>query len=336
MKRIYLSLLAGLLAAPLAGQPADPHAEYDSGATPSAATSDDPHAAHVMPAPAPDDLHAGHVMPAAPLAESAEPMAGHDMSAMEESTSAIPAGPPPPEAFNGPDHAADTVFPSSVMAAAREQVRDDHGDFRTAQFLTDQLESHIREGKDAWLWDAQGWYGGDINKLWFKTEGEGNFDDLEQAEVQALWSRAIAPWWDFQAGVRHDFQPDPARTFLVAGVQGLMPYQFEIDAAAFFSDEGDLSARVEAEYDQRITQRLILQPRFEVDLALDDVPEQRISSGVTTAELGLRLRYEFAREFAPYIGLEYGQSFGHTADAARAAGEKVAGWSLLLGVRTWF
>ena len=334
MKLIYPGLLAGLLAAPLAAQPVDPHAEHDSGATPPAAIPDDSHADHGMPASASDDPHAGHVMPA-PAPDDAH--AGHDMSAMKEPTSTIPAGPPPPEAFSGPDHAADIVFPTAVMAAAREQVRNDHGNFRTAQFLADQLESHIRDGKDAYLWDAQGWYGGDINKLWVKTEGEGSFGDgLEQAEVQALWSRAIAPWWDFQAGVRHDFQPDPARSFLVAGVQGLMPYQFEIDAAAFLSDEGDLSARLEAEYDQRITQRLILQPRFEVDLALNDVPEQRISSGVTTAELGLRLRYEFAREFAPYIGLEYGRSFGHTADSARAAGEKVAGWSLLLGVRTWF
>src|SRR3546814_4465027 len=109
----------------------------------------------------------------------------------------------------------------------------------------------------SYLWDAQGWYGGDINKFWFKTEGEGNFGESpEQVEVQALWSRAITPWFDFQAGIRYDFRPDPERGHLVVGLQGLVPYQFEIDAAAFLSDEGDLTARFEAEYDQRITQRL--------------------------------------------------------------------------------
>jgi copper resistance protein B len=336
MRRLHLTLLAALLAAPLAAQPADPHAGHDISATPPA-VAPDLHAGHenvATQAAAAADPHAGHVMPEVPAAAPADPMAGHDMSTM---AAAAMETPPPPEAFSGPAHAADTLFPATVMAAAREQVRTGHGDFRTAQFLADQLESHIRDGDNAYLWDAQGWYGGDINRIWVKSEGEGSAGDSpEQAELQLLWSHAIAPWWDVQGGVRHDFRPDPDRSFLVLGVQGLMPYRFETDAALFLSDEGDLSARLELDYDQRLTQRLILQPRFELDIAGDDDPERQLGSGITTAELGLRLRYELAREFAPYIGVEYGRSFGHTADYVRVSGEKVGGWSVLLGVRTWF
>jgi copper resistance protein B len=119
-------------------------------------------------------------------------------------------------------------------------------------------------------------------------------------------------------------------------VQGLAPYWFEVDAAAFLSTKGDLTARVEAEYDQRITQRLILQPRVEFDLAAQDVPELGIGSGLSTAELGARLRYEFKPQFAPYVGVEYERAFGDTADFRRAEGEDVGGWSFLIGLRAWF
>ena len=145
---------------------------------------------------------------------------------------------------------------------------------------------------------------------------------LEQAEVQALYSRAINPWFNLQGGVRYDFQPNPERAHLVLGIQGLAPYWFEIDGALFLSNKGDLTARFEAEYDQRITQKLILQPSIEFDLAAQDVPELGIGAGLSTAEVGLRLRYEFVPEFAPYIGVEYERAFGNTADFARAAGEK--------------
>ena len=195
----------------------------------------------------------------------------------------------------------------------------------------------MREGRDGYSWDAQGWYGGDINKLWIKSEGEGSFGESpEQAEVQALYSRAINPWFNVQGGVRYDLRPNLKRAHLVLGIQGLAPYWFEVDGALFLSNKGDLTARFEAEYDQRITQKLILQPSFELDLAAQDIPELGIGAGLSTAEAGLRLRYEIVPEFAPYIGVEYERAFGNTADFARAAGEKVGGWSLLTGVRVWF
>jgi copper resistance protein B len=141
--------------------------------------------------------------------------------------------------------------------------------------------------------------------------------------------------------MRYDFEPDPSRGYLVVGVQGLAPYWFEVDGALFLSNKGDLSGRVEVEYDQRITQRLILQPRVETEFAFQDVPEIGIGSGLSTAELGLRLRYEIfpARApavIAPYVGVQYERAFGDTADFRRAAGERVGGWSFIMGVRTWF
>jgi len=305
---------------------ADPHAGHNMPATPPA----DPHAGHNMPATAQADPHAGHDMPAA---AQSDPHAGHDMAA----AAAVPTAPPPAAAFSGPAHAADLVFGPVVMAQAREELREEHGDIKVSKVLIDQAEVKLRDGHDGYAWDAQAWYGGDIDKLWIKTEGEGAFrEEVEKAEVQALWSHAIDPWFDLQLGVRHDFRPDPQRTYLVAGVQGLAPYWFEVDGAVFLSNKGDVSARFEGEYDLRITQQLILQPRAEVDLALQDVPEIGIGSGLSSAEIGARLRYEITPQFAPYVGLEYERSFGDTARFARARGEDKGGWSLLLGVRTWF
>jgi len=264
-------------------------------------------------------------------------MPGHDMAAMSEAAPDPPAAPPPSAALGGPAHAADTVYPADRMADARAIFRDEHGVIRTSRVLVDQLEARIHNGRDGYAWDGEAWFGGAINRLWLKTEGEGTFGHApEQAEAQALWSRAIDPWFNLQAGIRYDFRPEPERGYLVLGIEGLAPYRFQVDGAVFLSNKGDLSARFEAEYDQRITQRLILQPRIDLDLSLQDVPELRTGAGLSTAEAGLRLRYEIVPEFAPYVGVHYGRSFGDTARFRRAAGEDVGGWTFLLGVRTWF
>jgi copper resistance protein B len=269
----------------------------------------------------------------APDAPAADPHAGHGATA----TPAPPVAPPPAEALGGPAHAADLFWDDAEMAASREGMRREHGALKASRFLFDRLEAKLRDGRDGYAWDAQGWWGGDIDKLWLKTEGEGEFGgSLEAAEVQALWSRAIDPWFDVQFGVRYDVTPDPERAYLVAGVQGLAPYWFEIDAAAFVSDKGDVSARIEAEYDLRIAQKLILQPRAEVELSAQGVPELRIGSGLTHGEIGARLRYEVKPEFAPYLGVEYERAFGGTARFRRVAGERAGGWSVLLGIRAWF
>lgn len=204
-------------------------------------------------------------------------------------------------------------------------------------FQVEQLEYRFTDGKDRLKWDAQGWVGEDYNKLWLKTEGEKVFGgDVEQAEVQLLYSRMIAPFWDLQIGGRFDVRPQPKRGFGVLGVQGLAPYFFEVDAATFVSHEGDLSARLKGEYELLITQKLILQPSVELNLAAQQVEKLGIGSGLTDVELGLRLRYEIVREFAPYIGVSWERKVGRTADFARADGEDVDVLSFVTGIRFWF
>src|SRR3546814_4931282 len=174
-----------------------------------------------------------------------------------------PPAEPPPRALEGPRHAADAIYGADAMAAARDEhaVMDD---FTLATIMLERFEARLGDGEDMFLWDAQGWVGGDFDKLWLKSEGEGAFGvGVESAEVQALWSHAIGPWFDLQAGLRYDIEPD-SRGYAVLGVQGLEHYMFEHDAAPFLSDRGDLTARIEAEYDQRITQRLTLQPRADL------------------------------------------------------------------------
>ncbi len=317
-----------------APEPADPHAGHDMDSEPEPQPAD-PHAGHAMPRqPTTADPHAGHSMPEE---SPADPHAGHTMPGMA-TTEAPPVAPPPPEAFEGPEHAGTTVWDRSLFLRKREEALiEEHGGFTTGMLLADRLEYRAREGRDGYKWDGQGWYGGDYHKVWFKSEGEGAFGKVpEQAEVQLLYSRAIDPWFNLQAGVRHDFQPDPERTHLVLGLQGLAPYWFEVDGQLFLSHKGDLTARLEAEYDQRITQKLILQPAVEFDLAAQDVPELGIGAGLSSAEAGLRLRYEFIPEFAPYVGVEYERKLGDTADFARAAGDDVGGWAFLIGLRGWF
>ncbi|WP_339827329.1 copper resistance protein B [uncultured Parasphingorhabdus sp.] len=279
--------------------------------------------------------HSAHQMPAA---AEAEPEVDH--SQMDHG--ALGHGPPAamqtrsPNSLTGPPNAADAIWGADAMRPARVALYQEHGNMQMFWFQGDRLEYRARAGEDGYLWDVQGYYGGDIDKFWFKSEGEGSFGEpVESAEIQALYSRAIAPFFDLQAGVRQDLA-GPDRTHAVIGVQGLMPYMFEVDAAAFLSTEGDLTARIEAEYDQRLTQRLILQPRAEVNLSAQDIPELGIGSGIDNLELGLRLRYEMAREFAPYIGIEQEWKFGGSRDFARAAGEDASVTNYVVGVRFWF
>ena len=340
----------------------DPHAGHQ---TPTPAAAQDPHAGHVMPSaqtPIAADPHAGHQMPAQPATvdphaghdmstmapEPTDPHAGHDMSMMVMGPPDVPTSadnlgrppetPVPPTALSGPVHAADLLFGADAMAASRRALVRDNGDVRTTAVIIDRLEAGVGGDDETWLWDAQGWSGGDINRFWWKSEGKGDFDGgLEEAELQALYSRAVTPFWDVQAGVRQDFRPDGEdTTHLVLGLQGLAPYWWEVDAAAFLSTGGDLTARVEAEYDQRITQRLILQPRLEIDLSASDVPELEIGSGLSSVEAGLRLRYEFRKEFAPYVGLEWSRSFGDTADYIEARGGEAEDTRFVVGLKAWF
>ncbi|RIV86768.1 copper resistance protein B [Aurantiacibacter zhengii] len=258
-------------------------------------------------------------------------------SSMDHGEMDIPAGPPPPRAFEGPEHAAEMYFDADRLAAARAYNRIAHGRMTTGRLLAERLEARLSDGHDAYLWDVSAWYGTATDKIVFKTEGEGNLDGgaIDDAEMQLLWGHAIGPFVDLQAGMRVDIEPESA-AHLAVGVAGLAPYMIHFDAAAFVSDEGDLTARIEAEHDMKFTQRLILQPRMEAELSAQDIPERGIGSGLSKIEVGARLRYEIARELAPYIGVEYEAATGGTADYIRAAGDDPDGVAVLLGLRFWF
>jgi len=287
------------------------HGQMDHGQMDHGAMEQEDHSAHQAPAA---DAHAGHDGPA--------------------SDGDIPAGTAPSVPA---DHAADAFYNSAEMARARAAMLKESGGMAFSQLMLDRLEYRMGKGADGYHWEGEGWIGGDINRFAFKTEGEGAFGGpLERAEVQALYSRAIDPWFNLEAGVRHDIRPDPRRTYAVVGIEGLAPYWFEVSAQAFLSNRGDAHLRLEGSYDQRISQRLILQPAAEINVAAQDVPELGIGSGVSDVELGLRLRYEFAREFAPYVGVNWERKLGDTARFASADGERASATSLVMGVRFWF
>lgn len=225
----------------------------------------------------------------------------------------------------------------AVVAQSIPGAGADEMDLIFSSIQIEQFEYRSGEGDDTFAWDAQAWLGTDEDKAWFKTEGENPLDDsLEEVETQLLYSRRISDFFDVQVGGRYDFRPEPERAYGVVGLHGLAPMFVEIDTAAFLSEEGDLSARIKAEYDLLITQKVVLQPLVEVNVAAHEVEELGIGQGVNDVELGLRLRYEVAREFAPYIGVDWHRLLGQTADFARADGEDAETFSFVAGVRMWF
>ncbi len=289
------------------------HEHHQAAPTP----APDPHAGHHMPAPAVDP-HAGHQMPSPP---ASDPHAGHDMSGHAGHTMAMPAvsAEPPPIPT---DHAAERFYTPQAMAAARAQLAKEHGGGSFWTVRADQAEHRFRKGADAQAFEGEAWWGNDFDKWVVKARGERvDGSGWESGEFEALKAWTIGPYFDLQAGVRYDLAPK-GRTYASLGFEGLAPYWFEVQGAAYVSDQGDVSARAEASYDLRLTQRLILQPRVEADVA---------EAGAARLEGGLRLRYEFKREFAPYVGIVRERAFG----PAVVAGERAGSTAVVVGVRAW-
>jgi len=222
----------------------------------------------------------------------------------------------------------------SYKSMAQVMQMDDRQPFGAV--LIDQLEWGEASGAGDFDWNAQAWYGGDYNKLWLKTEGERLEGETQDARVELLWDRVFSRWWSAQTGVRHDFGDGPSRDWLALGVEGLAPYFFGIEATAYVGDAGRTAARLRLQYELLFSQRLILQPEFEVNAYGKDDPERGIGSGVSDFQLALRLRYEIRREFAPYIGVDWMRRLGSTADYARAAGQSTDDLWAVLGVRLFF
>ena len=207
---------------------------------------------------------------------------------------------------------------------------------RYGQLLLDRLEwTHANDGTGQAL-DAQAWFGGDLDKLWLKVDGERSGGKLDTTRTEALWNHAIATYWGLQTGVRHDLGDGPSRTWAAFGVQGLAPYWFDLQATAYVGQSGRTAARIEAEYDVLLTQRLILQPNVKADFYGRQDRERGIGSGLSDVEAGLRLRYEITRKIAPYIGVIWKGSFGDTANFAREEGKRSKETQVVAGVRLWF
>lgn len=320
-----MSLAASLLAFPALAQPADPHAGHAMPAP--AAVAADPHAGHATPAPAADP-HAAHRAPAA------DPHAGHAASPEVRTGADLPVGdaaaPQPPTR-----PLADAIFGAAQMERARSVLRLEHGGGRGSQVMLDVAEFDL--ASKAYEWEGEAWFGTDEHRLVLKTEGEGaRGEAVEHAEVQALYSRPVTLYGDLQLGLRQDLQKGPDRTYATVGFESLFPYWFEAEAALFLSQKGELSARVEGSYDLRLAQRLVLQPRVELNAFADDIPTLGVGAGLADAELGLRLRYEIRREFAPYVGVVWARKLGDTARLARADGHDVEESRIVAGLRAWF
>ena len=202
--------------------------------------------------------------------------------------------------------------------------------------LINQLEWQGGGGDGALNWDIKGWVGGDIDRLWLRSEGERSAGRTENAEVQALWGHAISPWWDWVGGVRQDFKPGDGQTWAAFGAQGMALYNLEVEATLFVGEAGRTAARLEGDYDILLTNRLILQPTAEFNFYGRNDPQRDIGSGLSDSELGLRLRYEVRREFAPYVGVTWNRSYGQTAQYARDEGEDTSQVRWVVGVRLWF
>ena len=233
------------------------------------------------------------------------------------------------------------LVPAPALAQRNDWPSPVHDDQIFWFLFFEQLEFVSTSDTAAAVWDVQGWIGDDYNRFWFKSDGDlTSRAGAGEFEMQALYSRLIAPYWDFQAGVRYDRQlgagSNLQRAHLVIGFEGLAPYWWEMEPALFISEDGDLSARVTASYDLLLTQRLILQPEVEINLAASTVEEWSVGSGLNDVSVDLRLRYEIRRELAPYLGVSWFQRFGATADLARSRSERVAELAILGGVRVWF
>ncbi|GAB2503606.1 copper resistance protein B [Lysobacter humi (ex Lee et al. 2017)] len=329
------------------------------------------HGPAVAPAPPVDHAAMGHGAADAASRSPATGPAGIDHAAMGHNASTTGAGAATGHAatdHSGMDHAAMGHTPDAVdhaamghggdrdlpadaaprtpipaltdadRAAAFPQLAHGHAvhDRRIHSYwLADRLE--WQDGDEATFgWEGLAWVGGDLDRLWLRTEGEAADAAIEHGDVEVLYGRSVSAWWDVVAGMRQDFGHGPSRTWAAVGVQGLAPYKFEVEATAYVGSGGRTAATVEAEYDTLITPRLILQWQAEASLYGRDDPAAGIGSGLSTVEAGARLRYEITRRFAPYVGVQVERAFGGTAELRRDDGAPTRDTRLVAGIRFWF
>lgn len=253
-----------------------------------------------------------------------EGMDHSQMPGMQPATSPVVTPVPP---FTEADRAA--AFPTVHM-------HHQHGTSINSFWMLDRLEISDADPGTALGWDGIAWVGGDVQRLWLRSEGTAADGRIDDGDIEVLYGRGVRAWWDVVAGLRQDVGEGPSRTWAAVGVQGLAPYKFEVAATAYVGQGGRTAVRAEAEYDTLFTNRLILQWRAEADAYGKSDPLAGIGSGLSTVEAGVRLRYEITRQFAPYVGIEHERAVGKTADLRRAAGHGAGDTRLVAGLRLWF
>ena len=241
----------------------------------------------------------------------------------------------PMQGGGAPADARSSDYSDGLHYGAMESM-EMHDNAPMSMLLLDQLETFHGKDGNGQAWKAQDWYGNDADKLWIRTEGERSRGKLDNAELEVLWNRSVATFWSSQLGARHEWGRGPDRNWIAFGFQGLAPYWFELEATAYVGPSGRIAARLHAEYELLFTQRLVLQPELEVNVYGQSDPARRIGSGISDAQLGLRLRYEIRREFAPYIGVVLTRRYGATASYARRDGHPRQDRQFVVGMRIWF
>ncbi len=288
------------------------------------------------------DQHA--VSDAAPVTTEQDtmPMTNHDnmdhsqMQGMDHGSKPMQSDPASveardPHAYSGGYTLSDG--PYSMPGPRQLRLADEHN---FGSLLVDRLERVNGKQNTFTAYDVTGWVGRDYKRLWLKAEGDYANGDFEETSTELLYGRAIANFWDAQLGIRYDTGAGPDRSWLAFGVQGLAPYWFELDATAYADANGRTAFTLEVEYELLLSQRLIFQPRVELSLHSKDDEATGIGRGLSDGSLGLRLRYEFSRQFAPYLGIEWARKFGRTADFSQAEGESIQDARYVAGVRFWF
>lgn len=268
--------------------------------------------------------------------QGSQPAIKQDMAGMDHGDMKMQGGPAPSDARDPHMYAGGTTLDTGAYAllpTERLRLADEHV---FGGVLVDRLERDYTRDGNSTAYDTQAWLGNSYNRLVLKAEGEVSKGKLQESRTEVLWGHAIAPFWDTQLGVRIDNGVGPDRGWLAVGVQGLAPYWFEVDATAYVGDQGRTALRLGAEYELLLTQKWVLQPRVELNVYGKSDTARGIGSGLTESQAGIRLRYEFSRQFAPYIGVERARKFGQTADLARDEGEKASETRWVAGVRFWF
>ena len=262
-------------------------------------------------------------------------LAQSEMAQMNSAKMQPQGGSAPKDARDPHAYSAGTTLtegPYALEGNERLTLADEHPFYA---LLGDRLE--YNEQANAGVFDLQAWYGTTFDRLVIKTEGDFSEGSIEENQTDILWGHAVSAYWDTQAGVRLDYNKEGEnRQWLAFGLQGLAPYWFELDMTAYVGERGNTAFTLEAEYELLLTQKLIIQPLAEITLYGKNDKQNELGSGLSSSAIGFRVRYEFTRQFAPYIGVEWSNKFGNTADYATSSGQSNNNTAFVAGIKFWF